>query len=89
MKPHNLYEKKLTTYPRTDARVLSSAIAKEIGKNLEGLQADPVVGKYAAEILTNNWHDNIQHKKYVNDNKITDHYAIIPTGQPGGCRNTF
>lgn len=71
----------MTTYPRTDARVLSSAIAKEIGKNLEGLQADPVVGKYAAEILTNNWHDNIQHKKYVNDNKITDHYAIIPTGQ--------
>lgn len=81
----SLYEKKLTTYPRTDARVLSSAIAKEIGKNLEGLQADPVVGKYAAEILTNNWHDNIQHKKYVNDNKITDHYAIIPTGQPAAA----
>lgn len=81
----SLYEKKLTTYPRTDARVLSSAIAKEIGKNLEGLQADPVIGKYAADILTNNWHDNIQHKKYVNDSKITDHYAIIPTGQPAAA----
>ena len=52
LKPLKVYmKKKLTTYPRTDARVLSSAIAKEIGKNLEGLQADPVVGKYAAEIL--------------------------------------
>ena len=76
----SLYEKKLTTYPRTDARVLSTPIAKEINKNLTGLKAHTQLGKFADEVLNNGWHENIARKKYVDDSKISDHYAIIPTG---------
>lgn len=76
-----LYEKKLTTYPRTDARVLSSAVAKEIHKNIGGLRGFPPVAAFAAQILENGAHKNIAKSRYVNDKQITDHYAIIPTGQ--------
>lgn len=76
-----LYEKKLTTYPRTDARVLSSAIAKEIGKNLTGLTHFTPAGAYAQEALNRGTYRTIAKTKYVNDSQITDHYAIIPTGQ--------
>lgn len=80
----SLYEKKLTTYPRTDARVLSTAIAKEIYKNLEKLEQNNQFGKYAEEILNNSWHEGISKKKYVDDSKVSDHYAIIPTGESSG-----
>lgn len=87
-----LYEKKLTTYPRTDARVLSTAIAKEIHKNIGGLKNYPLCASYAEEILTNGFHKDIAKTKYVNDKQITDHYAIIPTGQGfqnlNGCNET-
>ena len=76
-----LYEKKLVTYPRTDARVLSTAIAKEIGKNIRGLCNYGDLGPYAQNIINQNGHANIAKSKYVNDKLITDHYAIIPTGQ--------
>lgn len=76
-----LYEKKLVTYPRTDARVLSSAVAKEIGKNIGGLKNYTVCGKLAEEVLEKGSFRKIASKKYVNDKQITDHYAIIPTGQ--------
>lgn len=76
-----LYEKKLTTYPRTDARVLSSAVAKEISKNINGLKQFAPVSAYAAEVLEKGMHAQIAKTKYVNDKAITDHYAIIPTGQ--------
>ena len=76
-----LYEKKLTTYPRTDARVLSTAIATEIDKNLRGLCRLPQVSGYAAEILNGGLHKGIVKSKYTDDSKISDHYAIIPTGQ--------
>ena len=76
-----LYEKKLTTYPRTDARVLSSAVAKEINKNLSGLTRLKAVGDFAKEILEKNMYRGLSKSKYVNDKQITDHYAIIPTGQ--------
>lgn len=76
-----LYEKKLTTYPRTDARVLSSAIAGEIDKNLRGLCRMPQVSGYAAEILNEGLYKGIAKSKYTDDSKISDHYAIIPTGQ--------
>lgn len=76
-----LYEKKLVTYPRTDARVLSTAIAKEINKNLSGLTGYPVTSEYAKDILANNRYSGLEKTKYVNDKQITDHYAIIPTGQ--------
>ena len=76
-----LYEKKLTTYPRTDARVLSSAVAKEISKNINGLKNYDVVREFAEEILANGSYKNIAKTRYVNDKQITDHYAIIPTGQ--------
>ena len=76
-----LYEKKLTTYPRTDARVLSSAVAKEIHKNIGGLRGFPPAAAFAAQILENGAHKNIAKSRYVNDKQITDHYAIIPTGQ--------
>ncbi|MBP3783869.1 MAG: topoisomerase C-terminal repeat-containing protein [Butyrivibrio sp.] len=76
-----LYEKKMTTYPRTDARVLSSAVAKEIDKNLEGLMDYEAISDYAEEILANDWQIGIEKKRYTDDSKITDHYAIIPTGQ--------
>lgn len=75
-----LYEKKLTTYPRTDARVLSSAIAKEIDKNLTGLTAVAALMPFAKHILDQKLHVKIAKTKYVDDGKISDHYAIIPTG---------
>lgn len=76
-----LYEKKLTTYPRTDARVLSTAVAKEIGKNIRGLQSYPPVASFAERILREERFREIAKTRYVNDKQITDHYAIIPTGQ--------
>jgi len=76
-----LYEKKLITYPRTDARVLSTAVAKEIGKNIGGLKAIPGVRAFAEEILEEGRHKGIGKSRYTNDKQITDHYAIIPTGQ--------
>lgn len=76
-----LYEKKLVTYPRTDARVLSSAVAKEIYKNLAGLRSYPYGGEYAAQIVEKGGYKNLASSRYVNDKQITDHYAIIPTGQ--------
>jgi len=76
-----LYEKKLITYPRTDARVLSTPVAKEIYKNLKGLRSYSVLGGFAAEILSNGSYKGIAKTRYVDDSKITDHYAIIPTGQ--------
>ena len=78
-----LYDKKLTTYPRTDARVLSTAVAKEIDKNLSGLAKGPILPHYAAGILSHGSHKGLEKTKYVNDKQITDHYAIIPTGQTG------
>ena len=80
----NLYEKKLVTYPRTDARVLSSAVAKEISKNLNGLvkgYKDEEVQELINKMITEKYSTNLTKTKYVNDSKITDHYAIIPTGQ--------
>ena len=76
-----LYEKKLVTYPRTDARVLSSAAAKEIGRNLKGLAGLSSVGAFAGQILEQGTYRNIAKTRYVNDKQITDHYAIVPTGQ--------
>lgn len=76
-----LYEKKLVTYPRTDARVLSTAVAKEIHKNIAGLQRYTPLSGFAAEILGNGSFKGIAKTRYVNDKQITDHYAIIPTGQ--------
>ena len=76
-----LYEKKLVTYPRTDARVLSTAVAKEIHKNLGGLRQYPTAASFAQEILTKGSQKGIEKTRYTNDKQITDHYAIIPTGQ--------
>lgn len=76
-----LYEKKLVTYPRTDARVLSTAVAKEIYKNLSGLSHYEPVGAYASAIVEHRAYEKIYKSRYVNDKAITDHYAIIPTGQ--------
>lgn len=76
-----LYEKKLVTYPRTDARVLSTAIAKEIHKNIGGLRNFAKMKDFAEEALALGAYKNIAKTKYVNDKQITDHYAIIPTGQ--------
>ncbi|MCR4690154.1 MAG: type IA DNA topoisomerase [Lachnospiraceae bacterium] len=75
-----LYEKRLTTYPRTDARVLSSAVAKEITKNISPLSAYPGMAPYVKYILEKKTYQNLAKTKYVNDKQITDHYAIIPTG---------
>ena len=80
----NLYEKKLVTYPRTDARVLSTAVAKEITKNLNGIAKgfqDNEIQGYLRKMKEENYSTNLIKTKYVNDSKITDHYAIIPTGQ--------
>lgn len=80
----NLYEKKLVTYPRTDARVLSSAVAKEIKKNLNGIARgfkDEEVQGFIKRMVAEKYSTNLEKTKYVNDSKITDHYAIIPTGQ--------
>ncbi len=82
-----LYEKKLTTYPRTDARVLSTAVAKEIHKNIGGLRNYNIAAPFAAEILNGNRFKAIAKTRYVNDKQITDHYAIIPTGQGLGNLN--
>ena len=82
-----LYEKKMTTYPRTDARVLSSAVAKEIQKNIGGLRGYPVAAPFAEEILKDGTFKTIGKTRYVNDKQITDHYAIIPTGQGLGNLN--
>ena len=75
-----LYEKKLVTYPRTDARVLSGAVAKEIDKNIKGLCKFSALADFANDILGKGTYKNISKTKYVNDSQITDHYAIIPTG---------
>lgn len=80
----NLYEKKLVTYPRTDSRVLSTAVAKEITKNLNGIAKgfkDEEIQGYIKKMAEEKYSTNIEKTKYVNDSKITDHYAIIPTGQ--------
>lgn len=80
----NLYEKKLVTYPRTDARVLSTAVAKEISKNLNGLAKnfkDEEIKKIINIMVEEKYSTDLKKTKYVNDSKITDHYAIIPTGQ--------
>ena len=79
-----LYERKLTTYPRTDARVLSSAVAKEISKNVAGLKNYPPVSSFAEEILNGGKCAGIEKTPYTDDSKVTDHYAIIPTGQTDG-----
>ena len=76
-----LYEKKLVTYPRTDARVLSSAVAKEIDRNIRGLTHLPAVAGFAEDILKEGRYKGIGKTRYTNDAQITDHYAIIPTGQ--------
>lgn len=76
-----LYEQKLTTYPRTDARVLSTVIAKEIHKNISGLTTYSHNGIHAAKIIQNQLYRGIEKSVYTDDSKITDHYAIIPTGQ--------
>ncbi len=80
-----LYEKKLVTYPRTDARVLSTAVSKEIHKNISGLRNLPSVQEYAQEILDQESYKGIGKSRYTNDKQITDHYAIIPTGQGFGA----
>ena len=80
-----LYEKKLVTYPRTDARVLSTAVAKEIHKNIGGLKNIPGVRAFAEEILQTGSYKNIAKTRYTNDKQITDHYAVIPTGQGMGA----
>lgn len=80
-----LYEKKLVTYPRTDARVLSSAVAKEIYKNISGLKKFGPAAEFAQEVLESGAYKGIAKTRYVNDKQITDHYAIIPTGQGLGA----
>ena len=84
-----LYEKKLVTYPRTDARVLSTAVAKEISRNLNGLSKYPVAAPYLQDILSFGSHKGLARTRYVNDKQITDHYAIIPTGQGLGALNSL
>lgn len=80
-----LYEKKLVTYPRTDARVLSTAVAKEIGRNISGLKNFQPVAAWAQGAMNSGTYKGIAKTKYVNDKQITDHYAIIPTGQGFGA----
>lgn len=82
----DLYEKKLTTYPRTDARVLSTAVAKEIGKNISRLKGYEPTAAFAERIMTEGLYRNIAKTQYTDDSKITDHYAIIPTGQVNELR---
>ena len=82
-----LYERKLVTYTRTDARVLSTAVAKEIGKNIGGLQKYEPLAQYAQYIMQQGGYKGVAKSKYVNDKQITDHYAIIPTGQGLGNLN--
>lgn len=85
----SLYEKKLVTYPRTDARVLSTAIAREIQQNIQGLMNLPSLKPFAEEILTGERFKGIEKTRYTDDKKITDHYAIIPTGQGLGALNSL
>ena len=80
-----LYEKKLVTYPRTDARVLSTAVAKEISRNLNGLSKYEPAAPYLKDILSFGSYKDLSKTRYVNDKQITDHYAIIPTGQGLGA----
>ncbi len=80
-----LYEKKLVTYPRTDARVLSTAVAKEISRNLNGLSKYEMAAPYLQDILAFGSYKGLEKTRYVNDKQITDHYAIIPTGQGLGA----
>jgi len=84
-----LYEKKLVTYPRTDARVLSSAVAKEITKNIGGLKNFGPLAGYARQILERKTYEGIEKTRYVDDKQITDHYAIVPTGQGFGALNSL
>ncbi len=84
-----LYEKKLVTYPRTDARVLSTAVSKEIYKNINGLKALNKFAAFSEEIIASGSYKKIASTKYVNDKQITDHYAIIPTGQGFGALNSL
>ena len=84
-----LYEKKLVTYPRTDARVLSTAVAKEITKNIGGLRNFEPVKGFAQEILDQGSYKGIAKTRYVNDAQITDHYAIVPTGQGFGAMRSL
>ena len=84
-----LYEKKLVTYPRTDARVLSTAVAKEIGRNISGLKNFQPVAAWAQGAMDSGTYKGIAKTKYVNDKQITDHYAIIPTGQGFGALNSL
>lgn len=84
-----LYEKKLVTYPRTDARVLSTAVAKEIHKNIGGLRNFEPVREFAAEVLEQGTYKGIAKTRYVNDKQITDHYAIVPTGQGFGAMRSL
>lgn len=85
----DLYEKKMVTYPRTDARVLSTAVAKEIHKNLNGLRNLSIVAPFVSEIAGSGSYKQIAKTRYVNDKQITDHYAIIPTGQGLNNLNTL
>jgi DNA topoisomerase-3 len=78
-----LYEKKLTTYPRTDARVLTTAVAKEISRNIRGLNSLSEVSGFVDNILKNGLYKGIEKTQYTDDSKVTDHYAIVPTGQTG------
>lgn len=80
-----LYEKKLVTYPRTDARVLSTAVCKEIHKNIGGLRNYAIARDFASEILEKKMYTGVAKTRYCDDKKITDHYAIIPTGQGFGA----
>lgn len=84
-----LYEKKMITYPRTDARVLSVAICKEIHKNIKGLISYAPCGAFAEEVLSQGTYQQLAKTRYVNDKQITDHYAIIPTGQGLGNLNSL
>jgi DNA topoisomerase-3 len=87
-----LYEKKMLTYPRTDARVISTAVAKEISKTMNKLTKftyNPGISENAAKVMKNNWTKDIAKSKYVDDSKITDHYAIIPTGEGEGVVRTL
>ncbi len=81
----NLYEKQLVTYPRTDARVLSTPVAREINKNLNGLCRYEICRPLASRVLEEESWKNLEKTRYVNDSQITDHYAIIPTGQGLGA----
>lgn len=85
----SLYEKKLVTYPRTDARVLSTTVSKEITKNISGLKNYSMIRPFAEEILNGKYYQGLEKTRYVNDKQITDHYAIIPTGQGFGALNSL